>query len=85
MRRQRQARVKAQWVKAYPGVDPAHWYPAIVLAEHVNKGRDHSPNVARPERDLSPEHFEFRGADARDGEWTGSRRGEVAAARRRSG
>ena len=59
----REARLRPEFADRYPGVDPAVWYIAATLAEHLLARflRGGETGSAPPERIMDPEHFEFRG------------------------
>lgn len=59
----REARLRPEFADRYPGVDPAVWYIAATLAEHLLARflREGEAGRAAPERIMDPEHFEFRG------------------------
>ena len=59
----REARLRPEFADRYPGVDPAVWYIAATLAEHLLARflREGEAGRAPPERIMDPEHFEFRG------------------------
>ena len=61
----REARLRPEFAKLYPGVDTKTWYAAATLAEHL-LGRIVRGEVDEPvtPRVLNPEHFEFRGESA---------------------
>ena len=77
---QRHARIRPAVARQYPAVDPSHWYPAAILAHYVQR-RDGSGKRGSVERTMSDQAFEFTGGSPRSGEWTPSRRGELAQSR----
>jgi hypothetical protein len=67
MKSGREARLRPEYAKRYPGVQPGVWESAAVLVDRVLAGGllSGAPMGWR-ERVLPPEHFEFRGG--REGE-----------------
>lgn len=74
---QRESRVKPEYAKQYPGVDPNHWYPAAVLADYVRRPYQRARRKYRPARDLPDAHFAFRGGAPRGTSWDASRRADA--------
>jgi len=76
--RGREAKLKAQYAKLYPGLTPDVWMPVETLLRHVTDliHTDRSKASAiTGTRLLRQEHFEFRGSSARpDGLPAGSSR-----------
>jgi hypothetical protein len=76
--RGREARLKAQHTKLYPGLTPGVWMPVESLLRHVTDLIHKDPaksGIITGTRLLRQEHFEFRGSSARpDGLPTGSTR-----------
>jgi hypothetical protein len=66
-RGRREARLRPEFAARYPYLTPGVWEAAGVLADRVVAsilGRPDGRFISR-ERALDPEHFEFRGTDAR--------------------
>jgi hypothetical protein len=63
----REARLRPEFARLYPGVEPGGWHDATVLAEQILS--EHllrpSPGYMLSDRVLANEHFEFRGGDHR--------------------
>lgn len=66
--RGREARLREQFGKLYPGIDPGVWMPVEEAIRHVtdliHRDRSKSGIITGP-RLLREEHFDFRGASAR--------------------
>lgn len=66
--RGREARLREEYARLYPGIDPGVWLPVERLLKHVtdliHKDRSKS-GVITGRRLLHEEHFEYRGASAR--------------------
>jgi hypothetical protein len=66
--RGREARLKAEYARLYPGLDPDVWMPVEALLRHVTElihaDRTKSP-VITGTRLLRQEHFEYRGSSVR--------------------
>jgi hypothetical protein len=68
----REARLRPEWAKLYPGIDSGAWHVAAKLVSLVLRHRIQDQatwEFAR--RILLDEHFEFRGGRPRDENWTG--------------
>ena len=66
--RGREARLRAEFARLYPGVDPGVWIPVESLLRHVTEliHKDRSKaGVITGKRLLREEHFDYRGASAR--------------------
>ena len=64
---QREARLRPEFARRYPFLMPGEWDSAAVLADRVVAnilGRPEGKFISG-ERALDPEHFEFRGSEAR--------------------
>jgi hypothetical protein len=76
--RGREARLRSQYKKLYPGLKPGVWMPVETLLRHITDliHQDRSKaGVITGTRLLHQEHFEFRGSSARpDGLPEGSTR-----------
>ena len=61
----REARLRAEFVELYPGVEPGVWFTAATLADHLTARllREGKANLALQPRPLDPAHFEFRGGE----------------------
>jgi hypothetical protein len=67
MRSQLEARLRPEFATQYPYLTPGVWESAAVLADRVVASILGGPEgrfISR-ERALDPEHFEFRGREAR--------------------
>ena len=67
MRHDRKARLRPEFASWYPYLEAGKWKSAAVLADRVvahTLGRPDASFVAG-ERALDPDHFEFRGKQAR--------------------
>jgi hypothetical protein len=65
--RLREARLRPQFAVNYPYLTPGIWESAAVLSDRVVAnilGRPDGKFISR-ERALDPQHFEFRGSEAR--------------------
>jgi hypothetical protein len=65
----REARLRPEFAKHYPGVEPSVWFTAATLADHLlaRMLREGKADLARIPRLLDPAHFEFRGGEAPSG------------------
>lgn len=59
----REARLRPEHAGLYPGIEPAVWFTAATLAEHLDHRFAREGNGGTGPRVLSPEHFEFRGGE----------------------
>jgi hypothetical protein len=60
----REARLREQYGKLYPGLKPGIWLPAAEVAEHiVAEIRHEGGRSGMLGRLVSENHFEFRGGD----------------------
>lgn len=67
-KRGREARLKPEFARLYPGLDPGIWTPVEKLLRYVTEliHQDRSQSgVITGERLLHSEHFEYRGSSAR--------------------
>ena len=64
----REARLRPEFARLYPGIEPGAWHDAAALAEQVLN--EHllrpSPGYMLSDRLLTKEHFEFRGSHPGD-------------------
>jgi hypothetical protein len=61
----REARLRPEHAHRYPGIEPGVWFTAATLAEHLELRRARAGDV-EPRggpRQLSSDHFEFRGGE----------------------
>jgi hypothetical protein len=68
----REARLRPEWAKLYPGLETGSWVVAAQLVPLVLRHRLQTEagwEFAR--RILVDEHFEFRGGRPRDDTWSG--------------
>ncbi len=72
----REARLRPEFASRYPFLVPGEWDAAAVHADRVVANILGSPQsrFISGERALDPEHFEFRGNDAREAGGAGQRR-----------
>ena len=70
--RERQARVKLQYAKLYPGIVAGEWMPAWLLAERL-LALARERGLRPGERICDPSHCEFRGGGRRAPEFLGLR------------
>ena len=71
----RLVRLRPEFAKLYPGLDPMVWETATellarLLAQHLVQP---SPGFMLSNRMLSDEHFEFQGGDPRQASWQPTR------------
>lgn len=61
----REARLRPEFAGLYPGIEPAVWFTAATLADHMIARllREGNANLALLPRVLNPDHFEFRGGE----------------------
>jgi hypothetical protein len=60
----REARLRQEYGKLYPGLTPGTWLPAREVAEHiVDVVRRERGRLGLHGRLMSDDHFEFRGGD----------------------
>jgi len=60
----REARLRQEYGKLYPGLTPGTWLPAREVAEHiVDVVRRERGRLGLHGRLMSDDHFEFRGCD----------------------
>lgn len=60
----REARLRQEYGKLYPGLTPGTWLPAREVAEHiVDIVRRERGRLGLHGRLISDEHFDFRGGD----------------------
>jgi hypothetical protein len=61
----REARLRPEHADRYPGIEAGIWFTAATLAEHlqVRRARDGEVEPAGGPRQLSGQHFEFRGGE----------------------
>ena len=68
----REARLRPEWAKNYPGIDSGVWHVAAQLVPLVLRHRMQGQSTWElTRRILTDEHFEFRGGRPRDENWTG--------------
>jgi hypothetical protein len=61
----REARLRQEFFKLYPGLSPGTWLPAREVAEHiVDVVRREGGRLGLHGRLMADEHFEFRGGDS---------------------
>jgi hypothetical protein len=61
----REARLRQEFGKLYPGLSPGTWLPAREVAEHiVDVVRREGGRLGIHGRLVADEHFEFRGGDS---------------------
>ena len=61
----REARLRQEFFKLYPGLSPGTWLPAREVAEHiVDVVRREGGRLGIHGRLVADEHFEFRGGDS---------------------
>ena len=72
----REARLRAEFVDRYPGIEPGVWFSAATLADHLiaRMLRQGKADLALLPRVLDPEHFEFRGGEGPLGDAARGRR-----------
>lgn len=65
----REARLRPEFAGLYPGLNPAVWYIAATLAEHLLARfiRHDLTDRMLPPRMMAPEHFVFRGPPGMQG------------------
>jgi hypothetical protein len=60
----REARLREQYVRLYPGLTPGTWLPAREVAEHiVDVVRREGGRLGVHGRIMADEHFDFRGGE----------------------
>ena len=60
----REARLREQYVKLYPGLRPGVWLPAAEVAEHiVDMVRHERGRTGVHGRLVADDHFDFRGGE----------------------
>jgi hypothetical protein len=71
----REACLREQFAALYPSLHAGVWYTAAAAAGHVVAKRilHEGPGLELRDRELDPEHFIFRGSNARRGSWVGLR------------
>jgi hypothetical protein len=68
----REARLRAEWARLYPGLEAEVWMVAADLVPLVLRHRLHDqPTWEFTQRIIVDEHFEFRGGRPRDSSWSG--------------
>jgi hypothetical protein len=68
----REARLRPEWAKLYPGLETGGWVVAAQLVPLVLRHRlQHEATWEFARRILVDEHFEFRGGRPRDDTWSG--------------
>jgi hypothetical protein len=68
----REARLRPEWAKLYPGMETGVWVVAAQLVPLVLRHRlQHEATWEFARRILVDEHFEFRGGRPRDDTWSG--------------
>jgi hypothetical protein len=66
--RGREAKLKTQFARLYPGLDPDVWIPVETLLRHVTELIHADPGKSRVitgTRLLRQEHFDYRGSSSR--------------------
>jgi hypothetical protein len=70
----REARLRSEWGRLYPGLRTGEWVPAAMLADRLLADLLlRGPGTAIHGRTLVDAHFDFRGGAARGGERAGRR------------
>jgi hypothetical protein len=59
----REARLKPEFAKEYPGIVPGLWLPTDELASRLMERIYTRRNQGRHTRTFDPTHFEFRGGE----------------------